>query len=73
MTETEQHRVEALTAAIADACDDHFAFEILIAFSTTLGRVLVTADDALAEDTLSRFCESVRGVRRAAAESRHLR
>ena len=67
MTEFEQHRVKALTAALADACDDHFAFEIVIALSTMLGRVLVAADDALAEDTLARFCESARLVRHAAA------
>ncbi len=63
----EQHRIKALTAALADACDDHFGFEIVIALSTMLGRLLVAADDTLAEDTLSRFCESVRRVRQAAA------
>ena len=67
MTETEQHRIKALTTAIADACDDHFRFEILVAFSTMLGRLLVAADDKLAEETLARFCESVRRVRETAA------
>ena len=67
MTHTEQHCVTALTAAIADACHDHFTFEILIALSTLVGRLLVSEDDARAEETLSRFCESVRRVRQVAA------
>ena len=67
ITYNDQQRVQALTAAITDACDDHFRFEIVIALSTMLGRLLVAADDELAEETLSRFCDRVRLVRQAAA------
>ena len=67
MAFSDQRRVQALTAAITDACDDHFRFEIVIALSTMLGRLLVDADDELAEETLSRFCDRVRLVRQAAA------